>query len=62
MSNTVQLHRVFKHQYNITDPEVRVQMIEDPRSIYWNNISPEAAHIKDKAKNDKNDPNNYLLT
>ena len=48
---------------NITDPEVRVQMIEDPRSSYWLNMAPEAAHIKDKAKctkSEKRDPNNFI--
>jgi hypothetical protein len=48
---------------NITDPEVCVQMIEDPQSNYWDSIMPEAAHIKDKAKcakNSKNDPNNFF--
>jgi hypothetical protein len=48
---------------NISDPGVCAQMIEDPRSAYWNNMSPEAAHIKDKAKcseRDKKDPNNFI--
>jgi hypothetical protein len=49
---------------NITDPEVCVQMIEDPRGVYRNNISPEAAHIKDKEKCARNgrkyDPNNFI--
>jgi hypothetical protein len=62
-SDVASLFSAFGEYVNITDPEVRVQMIEDPRSVYWNNISPEAAHIKDKAKcakNDKNDPNNFI--
>lgn len=38
-------------------------MIEDPRSAYWESISPEAARIKNKVKcnnNDKDDPKNFI--
>jgi hypothetical protein len=62
-SDAASLPSEFGEYVNITDPEVCVQMIEDPRSNYWESIMPEAAHIKDKAecaKNDKNDPNNFI--
>lgn len=62
-SDVASLFSVFGEYVNITDPEVRVQMIEDPRSDYWYNISPEAAHIKDKAKctkSEKKDVNNFI--
>lgn len=62
-SDVASLPSAFAEYTNITDPEVCVQMIEDPRSKYWESISLEAAHIKDKVKctkNDKNDPNNFI--
>ena len=48
---------------NVTDPEVRVQMIEDPLSSYWYNQALEAAHIKDKSmctKEEQENPNNFI--
>lgn len=63
-SDVASLKSAFGESVNITDPEVRCQMIEDPRSNYWNSMNPEAAHIKDKAKcttkKDKTDPNNFI--
>ena len=62
-NDVASLPSAFGEYANIADPEVCVQMIEDPRSSYWDNVSPEAVHIKDKAKcakNDKNDPNNFI--
>jgi hypothetical protein len=49
---------------SISDPEVQLQMIEDPSSAYWLSVTPEAVHIKDKAKcrvsTDRSDPNSFL--
>jgi hypothetical protein len=49
---------------SISDPEVQLQMIEDPRSAYWLSVTPEAVYVKDKAKcrvsTDRSDPNNFL--
>jgi hypothetical protein len=49
---------------SISDPEVQLQMIEDPRSAYWLSVTPEAVYIKDKAKcrvsTDRSDPNSFL--
>ena len=62
-SDVASLRSVFGEYVNIADPEVRFQMIEDPKSDYWNSMSPEAAHIKDKAKcnkKDKTDKNNFI--
>lgn len=62
-SDVATLYSAFGEYANISDPEVRVQMIEDPRSVYWNNMSPEAAPIKDSAKCakvEKKDPNNFI--
>lgn len=62
-SDVASLFSSFSEYVTITDPEVCAQMIEDPRSAYWENTSPEAAHIKDKAKclkSEKDDPNNFI--
>ncbi len=62
-SDIQSLHSIFGDVVNIDDPEVPPQMIEDPHSPYWSNMSPEAAHIKDKAKSTKSensDPNNFI--
>jgi hypothetical protein len=63
-SDVGSLKSTFGECVNITDPEVCFQMIEDPRSDYWNSMAPEAAHIKDKAKctikKDKTNPNNFI--
>ena len=63
-SDVASLKSAFGEYVNITDPEVRCQMIEDPSSDYWNSMAPEAAYIKDKAKctikKDKTDPNNFI--
>lgn len=53
----------FGEYASIENPEVQMQMIEDPRSDYWDSTAPEKAHIKDKAKctkSDKTDPNNLI--
>jgi hypothetical protein len=63
-SDVASLKSAFGDCVSIADPEVRCQMVEDPRSDYWNSMAPEAAHIKDKAKctikKDKTDPNNFI--
>eukprot|EP01040_Poterioochromonas_malhamensis_P001919 gene1919-2053_t len=62
-SDIASLQSTFGDYVNIADPEIQVQMIEDPRSDYWFHISPEGAHIKDKAKcrkHERNDTNNFI--
>lgn len=62
-SDVPSLKSAFGEPVNIADPEVRFQMLEDPSSNYWNSMSPEAAHIKDKAKctkKEKTNPNNFI--
>lgn len=62
-SDVVSLASTFGVTANINDPEVCAQMVEDPRSDYWLSVSPEAAHIKDKAKctkQERDDPNNFI--